>query len=695
MQNKLSWRRIALAVSCCLGAAAAPAAAGPLSGYLPLNLEPEVERQIERVLILADEPILKRPYPVELVEAALPAACKVDAALCARVKRYLERYERDYALTHASIEGAASHGTQAPQGGVAYFTGAGSPGSSDIVPNAYGMPMSSHYDVSAQAYVQPSDYLLASAGVLAYQGRQQPVGSVLSAGFNYAQLDVGYRDHWFSPMTDSSMTMSTEAPTMLSATLSNWEPLSRLGFQYELFLAQMDQTSSTSGGVAGNNIDYHGVLSRGNPHLFGTQLSFEPFPGWSIGVNRLLQYGGGSGLPASAHFLLRDLFKPSGLAQTEGKQEASYDSRFIFPGKTPFAVYFQYAGTENSDGGSYLLGDSALSAGIDFPRIWRHFDATFEYSEWQNIWYVSYIYLDGTTNGGLVLGNWGADQRNFNDGVGARSLMGRIGWEPPFGGYLEERVRTLVNQSYYGGDLRTYSALAPPPYPYHHYYDFTVTYSHPWAGTTLGGEVMAGHNVDGKSFARFSAFVRYGGDARTRNDETIDEDSYGGGPALPGAELFVDLGASENRVHTSIEPALPQLTSSDLDPHVGVGARRAVSANNDLGVRLEVDEADSHLLTGVRAIDWRYRFGPAFALSGFVGADRYNVATPAFSIFYGLGLAWRDFAPRWLPKFDLDLDYRHAQNIARDHVLPTDIQGPRPETFYKIDSAVLYLSRHF
>ena len=40
------------------------------------------------------------------------------------------------------------------------------------------------------------------------------------------------------------------------------------------------------------------------------------------------------------------------------------------------------------------------------------------------------------TNNGLVLGNWGADQRNFGDGVGARSQMLRIGWEPPFGGYL-------------------------------------------------------------------------------------------------------------------------------------------------------------------------------------------------------------------------------------------------------------------
>jgi hypothetical protein len=205
----------------------------------------------------------------------------------------------------------------------------------------------------------------------------------------------------------------------------------------------MSQTDKDS--PPGNNILYNGIASRGNPRLFGTQLSIEPFPGWSFGVSRLLEYGGGSGLPGSASFLLRDFFKPSGLSQTQGNQQASYISRFIFPGKTPFAVYMQYAGEDNSNGGSYLLGNAATSVGIDFPRILHHFDLTYEISEWQNIWYVHNIFLDGTSNNGIVEGNWGAQERIFGDGVGARSQMLRIGWETPFGGYLEERVRSLVN----------------------------------------------------------------------------------------------------------------------------------------------------------------------------------------------------------------------------------------------------------
>ena len=665
----------AAAIAAAFGLSGGPVRAGGLSAYLPLNLEPEMERQIERVLILADEPILKRPIPVELVRRALPEACRIDKPLCSKVERYLERYSRTYALTHASATVSASHGADV------------------IIPNQYGLPNDSRWELSAQGYVRPSDYLLASGGVVAYRGRSDPNGTELSLGFDWAQLDVGYRPHWLSPMTDSSTLISTEAPTVPSVTLSNYAPLTRLGIQYELYLAKMNQTGG--GNPSGDNILYDGVSSRGNPRLFAMQLSMEPFPGWSLGLNRLLQYGGGSGLPDSAGFLVRDFFKPSGLSQTQGNQQASYVSRFIFPGKTPFAVYAQYAGEDNSDGGSYLLGNAALSVGIDFPRIWHHFDLTYEISEWQNIWYVHNIFLDGTTENGIVEGNWGAQERLFGDGVGARMQMLRIGWEPRFGGYLQERVRTVANENYHGGDIRQYSPTEPAPYPYHHYYDFTITYTHPWKDTTLGGEVMYGHDVFGESFWRLSGFVRYGGDSKTRDDGAVEDESYRGGPNPKGAQWFADVGVNINRVTVNLTPQVPQYTTSDqVDPHFALGARRAVSQNNDLGVRAEIDEIQDHLLIGFRALDYRYRFGNSFALGGFLGVDRYQLATPAYSIYLGAGAAWRNFLP-WFPKWDLGLDVRHAQNVARDHVLPTDPQGSRPDSFHKIDSIVAYLSRHF
>jgi hypothetical protein len=350
-----SWNIVASRNNCvkfwfwgaCLAAAGNHALAAGVSAYLPLNLEPETERQIERVLILADEPILKRPFAVALVELALPKACERDKVLCNKVKDYLERYSRDYAVTHASLTGSKSRGADV------------------VLPDQHGLASHSDWEGSAQGFVQPNDYLLASAGVVAYSGRTVPTGSVLSAGFNWAQIDVGYRDHWFSPATDTTMMIGTEAPTMPSVTLSNYEPLTRLGFQYEFFLARMSESDHILGGGQGTSKE-----SRGTPKLFGAQFSIEPFSGWSLGINRQLQYGGG-GLPDSASTLARNFFIPGGKAQTEGNQEASYVTRFIYPGKTPFAVYAQYAGENTLDGGSYLLGEAALVVGIDFPKLWN------------------------------------------------------------------------------------------------------------------------------------------------------------------------------------------------------------------------------------------------------------------------------------------------------------------------------------
>ncbi len=639
-----------------------------VSAYLPLNLEPEIERQVERVLILADEPILKRPFAVALVQEALPKACERDRPLCERVRKYLDRYSRDYAVSYASVSGSYARGADVVQ------------------PNSYGQTEHSAYEVAAQGFVQPSDYFMVSGGLDAYQGRTLATGSVMSFGFNWAQLDIGYRPHWFSPLTDSTMLISTEAPTMPSVTLSNYEPLTRWGFQYELFLARMSTTDRISFQGQGGT-----ELSRGNPKLFGAQLTFEPYSGWSIGANRQLEYGGG-GLPDTAHFLLNDFFHPAGKNQTLGKQQASYISRLLLPTTIPFAVYMQYAGQNTLDGGSYLLGQPGMALGIDMPQLGRHFDVTYEVSEWVNNWYASNgVFLDGMTQNRLPTGQWGAAERVYGDGVGARSQMLRVGWEPPIGGYLEGRVRTLVNQEY-------------GMYPYRHYLDAMLRYSHPYRDMTLGGQIEAGRDVFGQSFSRLTGFVRYGGDGHAHGSYTADEaddadaqDSSSDPEAQPAPgrrplELFVDVGVDANKVRTDLNPGIPITTSGiGVTPHLALGGRREVKANNDLGARIEFDQVRGVSLIGLRALDYRHRFGEHLALGLFAGVDRYDLATPAYSIDYGVGTQWRGILPHW----DLGFDLRHGQNVARTDVLPTDYHGLRPDSFYKIDQALLYLSRNF
>ena len=136
-----------------------------------------------------------------------------------------------------------------------------------------------------------------------------------------------------------------------------------------------------------------------------------------------MQYGGGL-RDSSLSSALKAFVNPSKYDNTNqgpdaqfGNQVAAITSQFIFPGRMPFSVYFEYGGEDTSSGRNYLLGNSSLSAGINFPRLGNAFDFTFEASEWQNGWYVHQVYGDGLTNYGHVIGHWGGDERQFGDAV--------------------------------------------------------------------------------------------------------------------------------------------------------------------------------------------------------------------------------------------------------------------------------------
>src|ERR1700722_10162671 len=269
----------------------AVARAKGVTPYLPLNLDPEVERQIERVLVLGDKPVMTRPIPAALVLDALPKACKVDAALCKSVTRYLKHYMGGAGIEFGSAEAAAGSGSNL------------------VMPDEHGRTGQSRYQVAGAGYLQPSDFALLNLGAVVYQGRTTPTGTYLSLGFSQAQLDLGYRDHWWSPMQDSSMLLSTEAPTMPSATLSNYEPLTPLGIHYELMLARMSYT---------NQIELtNGTLTAGYPKVAGLHLGFEPVPGWSIAASRILIFGGGAAGGQSLGDIAQAFFDPS-KAQSKG-----------------------------------------------------------------------------------------------------------------------------------------------------------------------------------------------------------------------------------------------------------------------------------------------------------------------------------------------------------------------------------------
>src|SRR5262245_49262688 len=132
-----------------------------VSPYLPVDISPEIERKIERVLILADQPSLKRPFAAATVLDALPRACDRDPVLCDDVRRFLTSLTRTTGISYAGL------------------TASGGSGSDTALPNRHGMTSQSNYEAAIAAYWQPGKAFLVTGGVLSYDGETTPTGTVV------------------------------------------------------------------------------------------------------------------------------------------------------------------------------------------------------------------------------------------------------------------------------------------------------------------------------------------------------------------------------------------------------------------------------------------------------------------------------------------------------------------------------------
>lgn len=467
-------RRLLLILSFLLGAPPAMAARG-VSPYLPMNVSPEIERQIERMMILAGKPVMTRPLSAATVLDAVDIACDRDPLACAEVQRFLDGFSQDHGLSFASAQAAITDSDRV------------------ALPNRHGMNSDSEFEAAAQIYWQPADKLLFSAGLVAANGSTTPTGTMVSFGNEYFQLDAGYRDHWLSPMSTSSMLIGTQAATMPSVSVSNYRSLTSFNVRYEFFISEMSFS---------DRIAYGDGFTAGHPQLAGMHVSIEPFPGWSLGVNRIMQYGGGARSDSFSD-LIDAFFRPNKYDNTTsgnrsdefGNQAASLTARYVHAGDNPFSVYFEYAGEDTSTGSNARLGNVSLSAGIHLPLLLPRLDLTVEISEWQNGWYVNRNYGDGLRHDGNVIGHWGADWRQTGDAVGALSLMTRVGWMLDVG-QIEATLHLLDNESYTNPVYESAEMLG-------------VRYSRRFGQLYGGLALETGGDSFGTSFSRLAVFVRY------------------------------------------------------------------------------------------------------------------------------------------------------------------------------------------
>ena len=157
------------------------------------------------------------------------------------------------------------------------------------------------------------------------------------------------------------------------------------------------------------------------------------------------------------------------------------------------------------------------------------------------------------------------------------------------------------------------------------------------------------------------------------------------------ADVFIEVGAQAARVEATIALQDDKITEDESGWHLGIGASRAFGMRNEIGVRIELDSIGSDLLLAVRALDYRRHLNERIALGAFVGAARLDLATPAYGYYLGGGVHFKDVVASW----DLGIDLRFGDKVARDNLLPTDPRGGSPDNFYDITGISLYLRHTF
>jgi len=155
------------------------------------------------------------------------------------------------------------------------------------------------------------------------------------------------------------------------------------------------------------------------------------------------------------------------------------------------------------------------------------------------------------------------------------------------------------------------------------------------------------------------------------------------------ADLFLDVGLHGTHVEADVA-TFTRVTTSESGLHLGAGLRREL-ARGSIGARVELDDIDGDLLLAVRALDYRRHLTQRFAVTGFLGAARLDLATPAYGYYWGTGVQLKDLWPSW----SLAIDLRYGDKIARDNLLASDPQGGKDDNFYDLSGVSVYLSRRF
>lgn len=379
-----------------------------VSPYLPLNLAPEVELQIEKLMAMTGDSPLVKPYKAKEIITRLGSIKDYHPLLYRRLSGYLKRYTQNIANTHRAVIGSA--GNDNPR----------------ALENNRGVKHNASIEVSAAGHVFFNPYIYVSAGAsYSDEGGKAATNTHISFGTEYIQMDVGYRDHWFSPFHDSAMLISTQAENTPSITLSNSTGLSEYNLRYEVFYAKMDEDVF---------INSAGTVSPGEPSLMGMHFSVAPVENLSVGFSRTYFYGGGS-RDDDLSLGIKGLFTPASLEDQlldnseQGYGQSAISARWNYGKEVPVSLYAEMARFDSDNLAARTDSGNALSFGLHLPVLFENMSFRYEISNRDEGWYESSFYPSGIQHKGQVLGHWSGDELRTVINPGTQSHHILMDWE--------------------------------------------------------------------------------------------------------------------------------------------------------------------------------------------------------------------------------------------------------------------------
>ena len=456
------------------------ASASGISPYLPLKLAPEIETHIEQVMAITPSAPLTKPYKAADLLARISLIKESHPRLYQRLNSYLARYKNNVFLAHASAELAIDSGEK------------------KFLPNQRGLSTENTYQVAASGYAFATPYFYAALGAqYSDDNGLEHYNSHIAFGFEYLQVEIGYREHWFSPFQDSAMLVSSNAQSSPSITFSNATPITSWDIRYEVFYSELEEVEG---------IRLGDEVFPGKPRHGGVHVSFSPLDNWTIGLNRTLQFGGGK-RSVSFSDILEAFFDPAGKDNVDGSdgtdpnfefgnQQASITTKYNFNLGMPVSVYAEYGGEDTVNESNFSLGNNTTSVGVYLPMVRDDLSLRYEYSEWSNRWYVHPLYQAGYTNKGNVLGHWGGDSRVFNDDTPADTHSVNVNWNVAQNQLLDVTLRAIRNKD----NTR---------FNYETGVEIQADYSYATDNGFYGVGLYAGKDVFGDSFGRLTAYYRW------------------------------------------------------------------------------------------------------------------------------------------------------------------------------------------